>query len=172
MYFWRTKSQYFYGYPGPVPYFCGDWSWNNFYGHSPPFHWIIQEGLLSVTSESMCTKYWLTACSSLPRKSVARWTDHPAITITVDLGRKAAKQTIFFMDVHNCIVKSEGFCLACLTYILLTSFSRLSFSSQLRRSLRHMYSPTKFFPRAVNISYPRGGWYYVLFSCCFIYLCL
>ena len=25
------------------------------------------EGLLSVTSESMCTKYWLTACSSLPR---------------------------------------------------------------------------------------------------------
>ena len=29
---------------------------------------IVQEGLLSVTSESMCTKYWLTACSSLPRK--------------------------------------------------------------------------------------------------------
>ena len=54
--------------PGPVPYFRGDWSWNNFYGHSPPFRWIIQEGLFSVTSESMCTKYWLTACSSLPRK--------------------------------------------------------------------------------------------------------
>ena len=29
---------------------------------------FIQEGLLSVTSESMCTNYWLTACSSLPRK--------------------------------------------------------------------------------------------------------
>ena len=28
--------------------------------------------LLSVTSESMCTKYWLTACSRLPRKSVVR----------------------------------------------------------------------------------------------------
>ena len=54
--------------PGPVPYFCGDWSWNNFYNHSPPFRWIIQEGLLSVTSESMCTKYLLTACSSFPRK--------------------------------------------------------------------------------------------------------
>ena len=53
---------------GPVPYFREDWSWNNFYGHSPPFRWIIQEGLLSVTSESMCTKNWLTACSSLPRK--------------------------------------------------------------------------------------------------------
>ena len=23
--------------PSPVPYFCGDWSWNNFYGHSPPY---------------------------------------------------------------------------------------------------------------------------------------
>ena len=52
----------------PVPYFRGDWSWNDFYGHSPSFLWFIQEGLLSVTSESMCTNYWLTACSSLPRK--------------------------------------------------------------------------------------------------------
>ena len=54
--------------PGLVPYFRGDWSWNDFYGHSPPFRWFIQEGLLSVASESMCTNYWLTACSSLPRK--------------------------------------------------------------------------------------------------------
>ena len=48
--------------PGPVPYFHGDWSWNDFYDHSPPFRWFIQEGLLSVTSESMCTNYWLFAC--------------------------------------------------------------------------------------------------------------
>ena len=54
--------------PGLVPYFRGDWSWNDFYGHSPPFRWFIQEGLLSVTRESMFTNYWLTACSSLPRK--------------------------------------------------------------------------------------------------------
>ena len=78
---------------GPVPYFRGDWSWNNFYGHSPPFRWFIQEGLLSVTSESMCTNYWLAACSSLPRKSVVRLTDRPAMTIAVDLGRKAKIQT-------------------------------------------------------------------------------
>ena len=26
--------------PGPVQYFCGDWSWNHFYCHSPPFHWF------------------------------------------------------------------------------------------------------------------------------------
>ena len=51
--------------PSLVPYFHGDWSWNNFYGHLPPFRWIIQEGLLSVTSEGMCMKYWIAACSSL-----------------------------------------------------------------------------------------------------------
>ena len=55
---------------GPGRYFRGDWLWNNLYGHPAPFRWIIQERLLSVTSESMCTKYWLTACSSLPRKKV------------------------------------------------------------------------------------------------------
>ena len=79
--------------PNLVAYFLGDWSWNNFYGHSPPFSWIIQEGLLSVTSERMCTKYWLTAVQACPGKSVVRWTDHPAMTIAVELGRKATKQT-------------------------------------------------------------------------------
>ena len=43
-----------------VPYFCGDWSWNNFYCHSPLSCWIIQEGSLSVTSENISMKYWLT----------------------------------------------------------------------------------------------------------------
>ena len=45
---------------------------------------FIQEGLLSVSSKSMCTKYWLTACSNLPRKKCGK--DHPAMTIAVDLG--------------------------------------------------------------------------------------
>ena len=87
--------------PGPVPYFRGDISWNNFYGHSPLFRWIIQEGLLSFTSESMCTKYWLTAClfKLAQEKSVVMWTDRPAMTIAVDLGRKATKQTNIF--IHN-----------------------------------------------------------------------
>ena len=60
---------------GPIPYFRGDWSWNNFYGHSPPFHWFIQEGLLSVTSESMCTNYWLTAQEKvwLSELTVPQW---------------------------------------------------------------------------------------------------
>ena len=41
----------------------------------------------------MCMKYWLSACSSLPRKNVARCTNRPAMTIAVDLGRKVTKQT-------------------------------------------------------------------------------
>ena len=67
-----------------VPYFHRDWSWNNFCGHSPPFRWFIQKVLLSVTSESICIKYWLNTCSSLPRKkSVVRWTDRRDMTIAV-----------------------------------------------------------------------------------------
>ena len=30
---WRSRGHDL--YPGPVPYLHGDWSWHNFYGHSP-----------------------------------------------------------------------------------------------------------------------------------------
>ena len=52
---------------------------------------LIQEGQLSVTGESMCTKYWLTAQKgrSLPKDSVVRLTDHPEMTIVVYRGCKA-----------------------------------------------------------------------------------
>ena len=36
----------------PATFFCGDLSWNNFYGHSLPA--TIQEGQLSVTGGRMC----------------------------------------------------------------------------------------------------------------------
>ena len=87
--------------PGLVPSFRGIWPWTNFYGHSSPFRWFIQEGLLSVTSESVCTNYWLTVWSSLPRKNVVKWTDRPAMTIAVDLGRKANKQTNSQAGISN-----------------------------------------------------------------------
>ena len=35
---------------------------------------LVQKGLLSVTKESMCTKYWLTAMLSLPPKN--EWLGH------------------------------------------------------------------------------------------------
>ena len=57
--------------PGPVPYFRGDWSWNNFYGHSPPFRWIHNSWRVVVSyKRKYVHDYWLTACSSLPRKKV------------------------------------------------------------------------------------------------------
>ena len=40
---------------------------------------LVQEGLLSVTSKSVCTKYWLTAKSIIHRKKVC-----PGMTIAVD----------------------------------------------------------------------------------------
>ena len=43
---------------GQVPYFCGDWS--EIISTVILLLPLIQEGLLSVTSKSMCTKYWLT----------------------------------------------------------------------------------------------------------------
>ena len=80
-----------------LPYFRGDESW---YKLGPILSWrlimkyilrpfsslLLIEGLLSVTSESMCTKYWLTAYSSQDclGKSVVRWTDRPDMSIAVD----------------------------------------------------------------------------------------
>ena len=77
---------------GPVPYFHGDWSWIFLQSFSslPLNH---QEGLLSVTSKSTCTNYWLTACSSLPRKTCGQVNERPPMTIAVDLGRNATKHT-------------------------------------------------------------------------------
>ena len=45
----------------------------------------IEEGFVSVTSKSKWTKYWLTACSSLPKK---KSTDHLDMTIAVYWGVK------------------------------------------------------------------------------------
>ena len=69
-------------------------------GHILSFlHPLIQEGQLSVTGESTCTKYWLTINHlgglSLPRKSVARSTDHPDMTSAVYLGHKTTTQQLF-----------------------------------------------------------------------------
>ena len=78
--------------PRLVPYFRGDWLWNNFYGHSPPIRWITQEGLLSVTTK-VCA--WSTSnrlFKHAQEKSVVRWTDRPTMTIADDLGRKATKK--------------------------------------------------------------------------------
>ena len=40
----------------------------------------------------MCMNYWLTACSSLPRKKLVRCTDRSAMTIAVDWDVKQQKK--------------------------------------------------------------------------------
>ena len=55
---------------------------------------IIQEGLLPVTSESICMKYWLG-------KSVVRFTERPAMTKAVELGRKATKKKLYSLTIKN-----------------------------------------------------------------------
>ena len=79
--------------PGSVPYFWGDRSWNNFYGHSPPsadarrvvvsykrkyVHKVLVKRLVTLAQE----------------KSVVRSTDHLNMTIAVDWDVKPqTKQT-------------------------------------------------------------------------------
>ena len=46
-----------------LPYFRGDWSWNNFYVNSPPFRWF----------KKGCCQF----------QTVVSWTDHPDMIITV-----------------------------------------------------------------------------------------
>ena len=52
---------------------------------------LFQEGQLSVTGKSMCTKYRLGGLS-LPRKSVVRLTDRPDMTLDVYRGQKTTIQ--------------------------------------------------------------------------------
>ena len=55
---------------------------------------LFQEGQLSVTGESMCTKVLVNRLGglSLPTKSVVRFTDHPEMTLDVYRGRKTIMQ--------------------------------------------------------------------------------
>ena len=55
---------------------------------------LIQEGQLSVSGESMCSKLInRLGCLSLPRKSVVRLTDRPDMTLDVYRGRKQHQHT-------------------------------------------------------------------------------
>ena len=65
---------------------------------------LIQEGLLSVTSKSFCTEYWVTV-KGLPRKSVVRLTDQLNMTIAVDWDIKPqtnqTNKRTTFVDVQH-----------------------------------------------------------------------
>ena len=78
----RSRSREF--DPGPVLYFRGDWSWNNFYG---------KKGCCQLQAKVCAQITGYPLVQACPGKSVVRWTDRPAMTIAVDLGHKATKQT-------------------------------------------------------------------------------
>ena len=77
--------------PGPVPYFRGDWSWNDFYGHSPPSADSFKKGCCQLQAKVCARITGWTLVQACPGKSVVRWPDRPAMTIVVDLGCKATK---------------------------------------------------------------------------------
>ena len=52
--------------PGPVPYFRGDWSWKNFYGHSPPFCWMIHSRRVVVSYKRKYVHELLVICLFKP----------------------------------------------------------------------------------------------------------
>ena len=75
---------------GPATFFCGDWSWNHFYGHFLP----------TADSSRAVVIYWwkdvhlvlVNHLGSLPRNSVVRFTDCLDMTIVVD-GHNTTNQT-------------------------------------------------------------------------------
>ena len=100
--------------PGPVPYFRGDGSWNNIYGHSPPLihsrrvtvsynqkyvHEVLVNHLFLLAQEKSVVRwidcpdmtlavYWdiKQQTSKTMEQSVVRWTDCPDMTKAVDWG--------------------------------------------------------------------------------------
>ena len=77
---------------GPATFFHGDWSWNNFYGHSLPTADSSREEVSYLQKDVhlvLVNRLW-----SLPRNSVVRLTDHLNMTlISCWLGRKTTNQT-------------------------------------------------------------------------------
>ena len=55
----RSRGHEF--YPGPVPYFCEDWSWNNFYMQSP-YHWMNHSRRVVVSYERKYVHEVLVNC--------------------------------------------------------------------------------------------------------------
>ena len=92
---------------------------------------LFQEGLVSVTSESICLKCWLTAKSSLPRKNVIRLIDRLNMTISVDWGikpqTKQKKNLLRILCNYNVLIRSNS-CLLLQVYSLInvdTLFMRI-----------------------------------------------
>ena len=74
--------------PGPIPYFRGNWSWNNFYRHSPPFHWF---------KKGCCQLQAKICCSTIIQYKILLATKHSVIL----MANKVIKWTGFLSKRRN-----------------------------------------------------------------------
>ena len=78
--------------PGPIPYFRGDWSWNNFLRSFSSLPLIYSRRVVVSYKRKYVHKLLVNRLlKPAQEKSVVKWTDRPAMTIAVDMGRKATK---------------------------------------------------------------------------------
>ena len=69
---------------GQVPYFLGDWSWNNFYRHSFPFR-LFKKGCCQLEAKVCARSTLVNRLVKLAQEiSLVRWTYSPVMTIAVD----------------------------------------------------------------------------------------
>ena len=104
--------------PVPVPYFCGDRSWNSFYGHSPPFCWFKK---VVFCYKGKYVQEVLVNClvKLVQEKSMVRWTQDPDMTIAVDWdvkhqtkqANKLSSQPCLFYTGYNSSTPESGACL-------------------------------------------------------------
>ena len=73
---------------GTAPYFSWNWSWNNFYSHSPPFRRIIQEG---------CSRLWCLTVSLL----LSHWYPGQVWYLIVSIPDLC---TLTYFDYQSCFV--------------------------------------------------------------------
>ena len=134
---------------GPATFFCGDWSWNHFYGHSLP----------TTESSRAVVSYWrkdvhlvlVNRLESLPRNSVDRSTVRRDMTIVVDWDVKPQiKQRHLYVTVLLFGFQHEGtsssmpwpwiyFLLVLQTKICLLMFQVLILHGCLLMSLLHVF---------------------------------
>ena len=100
--------------PGSVPYFRGDWSWNNFYSHSTPFH-CFKKGWCQLQAKVCARSFGYRLV-----KLVVRRTDCPDMTISVVSSIKT--NPTILMNVRSTAECWEH------SAILLTCIKRLSVS--------------------------------------------
>ena len=101
--------------------FCGDWLWNHFCGHSPPYNWLWNHfcghsppsadsrSYLWVTGKSMCKKYGLnTPLQIICKQQIPRLAGHNLFFLSLFFTAQVYKETrkrnslrIAWVSIHS-----------------------------------------------------------------------